>query len=758
MRPAIRSFWTLIIIVCLVFIGCFVTIVPAYAQTASAISTVENNGVTVPDWSSITFNNLPPILEEGSFQSPADVNSAIGYDASRTWQAGMLASDYLKLGDFQGAFELQNFNLTTIGAFTGKDPSNYLLSSFGLVEQQNLSQMVQAVEGLGSYQVGQVAPVRDLVSQMGVMSSDTELISDFLSANPQAGELKFSNLNLKQYPISSIPGLQDAQLANFNQWRNMLISQIPDLGDVAWDKLPNPVQVLGMVGTVDMTYGPKESKRTNTISGSNREGFQVPCVTNCAYVEFSGPLHGKQWISGKYQEVKGGEGVLGVVNGGKEPTGRHPFGPAFKVALWEITESEGSVTSAIFFRYCHRGIPDLGCTPYFIGPVPFMSTKEMQPFFVGLLDPLGGATSGISIPKYEQTADGYNETAGSGGECIASGSIDRSRLDRTTRSLISSVPVNQEGASQMVPYITRACAQAGVTDSSQLAYILATAEHETDNFRTMREYDQTPYDACGAGEGMIQVTWCSNKEQVFRRLGLPAYGGTGDTRLQQPEVAAAALCRGMKEGWFGQGRPIGQCIAGGRADYACARQQVNDHDRIDSIAERARRYNEVLQQTGSKDAGQTTGAAVPQGSGGNCNSKGGNVPAGEINQRILQAAQQARGESTAEFGGGNLACAWQVNRVLERAGIKPVGANATYVPSVHESLRGGRGTAVSSDQAQAGDIVIAPNDEHIGICMDNGCNRVLSNSSSRAAFSWESNANFDGYYGSGQSQIYRVSN
>jgi hypothetical protein len=60
----------------------------------------------------------------------------------------------------------------------------------------------------------------------------------------------------------------------------------------------------------------------------------------------------------------------------------------------------------------------------------------------------------------------------------------------------------------------------------------------------MREYDQTPYDSCGAGEGMIQVTWCENKQKVFQELGLPAYGGVSDKRLQDPTIAADALCRG----------------------------------------------------------------------------------------------------------------------------------------------------------------------------------------------------------------------
>ncbi|NEO64581.1 MAG: hypothetical protein F6J98_30900, partial [Moorea sp. SIO4G2] len=97
-------------------------------------------------------------------------------------------------------------------------------------------------------------------------------------------------------------------------------------------------------------------------------------------------IKGKQWISGKYQEVEGGSGVLGQINDGMEPTGRHPFGDAFKVVVWDTSETEGSAGTALFFRYCVRNMfVDLGCTPYFIGPVPFLSYQEQDPIFLGLL-------------------------------------------------------------------------------------------------------------------------------------------------------------------------------------------------------------------------------------------------------------------------------------------------------------------------------------------------------------------------------------
>ena len=71
-----------------------------------------------------------------------------------------------------------------------------------------------------------------------------------------------------------------------------------------------------------------------------------------------------------------------------------------------------------------------------------------------------------------------------------------------------------------------------------------------------------------------------------------------------------------------------------------------------------------------------------------------------------------------------------------------------------DGIRGRVGTQVSPAQARPGDIVVSPGQSHVGIYLGEG--RVLSNSSSRAAFRWESGLNFDGFYGSGQSRIYRL--
>jgi hypothetical protein len=127
-----------------------------------------------------------------------------------------------------------------------------------------------------------------------------------------------------------------------------------------------------------------------------------------------------------------------------------------------------------------------------------------------------------------------------------------------------------------------------------------------------------------------------------------------------------------------------------------------------------------------------------------------------LNAAILATALHLRGMSTlAGPDGGNNACAWTINQVLEHAGIVPLGENPNYVPSLVEALQTDRGQRIDRAEAKAGDLVVAFDSAHIGIGLEDGCTSVLSNSSSSSAFVWESDLDFDGYYG-GESTVYRL--
>jgi len=338
---------------------------------------------TKPDWVQITLRTLPAVLESGSFQAPADLIRLLGYDPSRVWQAGQTADQYMQLGDFQESFQLQQFSLYEIAALVGLDWPALRLADFALVAWQTLGDLVQALPDLANRPVESVAPIADLLKgEVDPQTAIAEVLQDEALAS-----LNLGDLNLEQYGLGDIPGLIEAPLESFRDWQQSVIDQVPGLADVPFANFPNPIVEQGVVvGQVDVVFGPAEGDRTNTISGSYVEGFNVPCEADCAHLEIGQPtlVEGTQWVSGKYQQVRGGRGALAAANGGVEPTGRHPFGNAFKVAVLDTDEASGTAETGLYFRMCVRNLfVDLGCTPYFIGPIPWLPVQEEGMVFLG---------------------------------------------------------------------------------------------------------------------------------------------------------------------------------------------------------------------------------------------------------------------------------------------------------------------------------------------------------------------------------------
>ena len=381
---------------------------PPSAQTE--VPTINWQNTRLPNWNQITFSQMPAIAESGSFQAPDVVTSKLGYDPSRSWDAGQKPSAFTMVGDFQDSFKLQEFSLLDISQITDSDIQEIDLDSFGVIKFQTIESLVKAIPDLEEWKIRDVKPIYDLLSQnLSTSFSSYQTISNLLKNSPHLGKLSFESLDLASYSIDSIPGLSATPIASFDKWQGAYIDEVPGLSDVPFSQFPNPANPVGMqVGIVDVAFATDEQKRDRTISGSNKEGFAVPCDKDCAHVELSGSqaVHGKAWVSGKYQLVKGGRGILGSVNGGREPTGRNLFGDAFKVAVWDVSEVDGKVSQSLFFRVCMRNnFIDLGCTPYFIGPVPFMTYREKEPIFLGRIDsnknsvsvPTGLKSSGFSF-------------------------------------------------------------------------------------------------------------------------------------------------------------------------------------------------------------------------------------------------------------------------------------------------------------------------------------------------------------------------
>jgi S-layer homology domain len=133
-----------------------------------------------------------------------------------------------------------------------------------------------------------------------------------------------------------------------------------------------------------------------------------------------------------------------------------------------------------------------------------------------------------------------------------------------------------------------------------------------------------------------------------------------------------------------------------------------------------------------------------------------------LNGRIEQAMKDLGHFSTLPFippGGkaGENSCGWAVNQVLAKAGI---GVLHTYVPTVEDLLKQGRGMAIDDPkEIQAGDIVIASGQEHMGICLS--ASKDITKTVIRSAGKTERKFSYDSFLDrnfelKGTSKVYRL--
>jgi hypothetical protein len=352
-------------------------------KVSAAVPTVNSPKGFMPNWSLLKFSDMI-ISENGKITYPGKKGNEI-----RVWNAGQSIAEFMELGDFETPeLGIEKLSLAKIANAQGINLNKLRLSDLELTQWQTLPDLVKAVPGLGSKSVSSVKPIQDFLKKLGISTNNTigktASIHNVKLKNVQLSKV----INLKNYSLTSVPNIENASIKNFANWQDSKIKGVPGLENLTWNNFPGILSLnLSMVGKVDLVLRDIEANRNRSISGSYQQGFNVPCLqTNCAHAEMSGigQITGMQWISGKVQKVSGGFGILKSLNGGKEPTGRNPFGSAFKQVVWDINEAEGSMQTAMFFRIC-KTIPFAGrtCSPYFIGPVPFIKYREKDPIIFG---------------------------------------------------------------------------------------------------------------------------------------------------------------------------------------------------------------------------------------------------------------------------------------------------------------------------------------------------------------------------------------
>jgi hypothetical protein len=177
---------------------------------------------------------------------------------------------------------------------------------------------------------------------------------------------------------------------------------------------------------------------------------------------------------------------------------------------------------------------------------------------------------------------------------------------------------------ESIQLILAECQKQGVTDPNQIAYILATAQHESNQFDTLTEYasgeryegwveelgNTQPGDGPRfKGRGYVQVTGRANYEKYAKLTGVDLIAEP--EKAADPGIAVFTLVHGMRTGHF-TGVGLDDYIpAGGSPDFYSARQIVNSLDKADLIAGYAQEWLQKLPQYQST-TGQAQSTAAQQ--------------------------------------------------------------------------------------------------------------------------------------------------
>lgn len=193
--------------------------------------------------------------------------------------------------------------------------------------------------------------------------------------------------------------------------------------------------------------------------------------------------------------------------------------------------------------------------------------------------------------------------------------------------------------------IVNECVRQGVNDKAQIAYVLATAQHESGSGQYLEEIasgeayegrsdlgNVNPGDGVRfKGRGLAQVTGRRNYQDWSQRLGVDLVGNP--ELASEPGNALTILVLGSRDGTF-TGAKLSDYISGSNADFYNARRIINGTDRADLIAGYAQEYigSGRLDQLLATSSTSTVSSTVP-------------------NQPLLTAAQAS---TPANFKGSKL--------------------------------------------------------------------------------------------------------
>lgn len=105
-----------------------------------------------------SFRHLGSVSSSGSFQAHPDVIEFLGYDPSRSWQAGDRPEDIFQFGDIK-AYGLAEYSLEQLNP--GIDVGSLPLSDLRILKKQTIADLVEAIPDLGEKKVREIPPLKD---------------------------------------------------------------------------------------------------------------------------------------------------------------------------------------------------------------------------------------------------------------------------------------------------------------------------------------------------------------------------------------------------------------------------------------------------------------------------------------------------------------------------------------------------------------------------------------------------------------------
>ena len=315
---------------------------------------IEDQAAAIPDWRVITFNDFPKFATDGEW-------------ADARWEAGDAISDILTLGDFQVDLQLHLLTIQAIGEKLGLERHELSALSLGEVqflERQTLTTLVRAVPALLNQRVDKVPPIRDLALAVRPMLRTSAIsVERLLHGYPELGDIRLNHVELSHYRMEHLDGLAMTPLQAFEGWQEISLNEVPMLNQMSWWLFPQRINLDGEIAMASISQD---------ASGDVLHLTPANDALLSAGIDI-----------GKMQPGGIGEGPLAQVNEGHELSGVTPFGSAFKVVPQWVTPN--GIQTVLYFRRCRsEGLNTVvTCSPYGIGPLPFIRYEPGAPIFVG---------------------------------------------------------------------------------------------------------------------------------------------------------------------------------------------------------------------------------------------------------------------------------------------------------------------------------------------------------------------------------------